>query len=54
MPINAAVILYLLSLNGIASLLFGYLFWRHGLESAMVAHFCADIVLQVIAPALLG
>jgi len=48
----AAAILYVLSLNGVAALLFGYLFWRDGLESAMIAHFFADIML-VIAPAIL-
>jgi hypothetical protein len=52
MQIDATAILYVLSLNGIAALLFGYLFWRHGLESAMIAHFFADIVM-VIAPAIL-
>ena len=51
MQINAAVIVYVLSLNGLAALLFGYLFWRHGLESAMIGHFSADIVL-VIAQAI--
>jgi hypothetical protein len=52
MPVNATTILYILSLNGIGSLLFGYLFWRRGLESAMIAHFFADVVLHVIAPVL--
>ena len=52
MQIDAAAILYVLSLNGVAALLFGYLFWRDGLESAMIAHFFADIML-VIAPAIL-
>jgi len=35
------------------SLLFGYLFWRRGLESVMTAHFSADLVLHVIAPTVL-
>lgn len=51
MQINATTILYILSLNGVAALLFGYLFWKHGLESAMIAHFFADVVL-LVAPAL--
>ena len=50
MPINMATTLYIISLNGIGGLVFGYLFWRCGLESAMVAHFFADIVLGVIGP----
>jgi hypothetical protein len=28
----------------------GVLFWKYGLEHAMLAHFCADLVLHVIAP----
>lgn len=50
MPINAITITYILVLNGLASLLFGYLFLRRGLEFAMAAHFSADIVLHVVAP----
>jgi hypothetical protein len=52
MQINATAILYVLSLNGVAALLFGYLFWRHGLESAMIAHFFTDLAL-VLAPVIL-
>jgi hypothetical protein len=47
MPITPATTAYILSLNGIAALVFGYLYWR-GLGSAMLAHFSADIVLHVI------
>ncbi|MEY2606830.1 MAG: hypothetical protein QOH31_4663 [Verrucomicrobiota bacterium] len=53
MPITSMSIFYILSLNGIAAVVFGYLYWRRGLEAAMVAHFSADIVLHVIAPTLL-
>ncbi len=51
-PINAITLLYIMSLNGFASLLFGYLYWRRGLEAAMIAHFSGDLVLHVIAPQL--
>ncbi len=37
-------------LNGIGAIIFGWLYWRKGLESAMIAHFSADIVLHVIFP----
>jgi hypothetical protein len=37
-----------LVLNGIPGVVFGLLFWRRGLESAMVAHFSADVVLHVV------
>lgn len=49
MRIDATTILYLLLLNGIAGLLFGYLFWKNGLEWAMIAHWFADIVLLMAA-----
>jgi len=37
-------------LNGLGGLAFGWLYWKQGLESAMIAHFSADIVLHVITP----
>lgn len=37
-------------LNGIAGLFFGVLFLNYGLESAMIAHFCMDIVLHILLP----
>ena len=37
-----------LALNGIAAIPFGYLYWKRGLESAMIAHFCADFVIYVV------
>ena len=40
----------IISLNGIVALGFGYLYWKRGLESAMLAHFSADIVLHVLSP----
>jgi len=51
MPINTLTLSYVVSLNALAALLFGYLFFRRSLEFAMVAHFSADVVLHVIAPA---
>jgi len=39
-------------LNSVGGIIFGWLYWKKGLESAMVAHFSADIVLHVI-PALI-
>ncbi len=44
------IIVRTLLLNGIAGVIFGYLFWKRGLESAMLAHFSADIVIHVILP----
>jgi hypothetical protein len=37
-------------LNALVGLVTGTLFWKYGLEHAMLAHFCADLVLHVAAP----
>ena len=55
LPVTAAiiqltplVIVRAIVLNGLAGLVFGYLYWTRGLESAMLSHFSADIVLHVL------
>jgi hypothetical protein len=53
MHITPTVVLLALVLNGIAAVPFGYLYWKRGLESAMIAHFCADFVIYVVGPAFL-
>jgi len=53
-PLTAIVVLRTLVLNGVAGLAFGWLYWRRGLEAAMCAHFCADLVLHVASPLLAG
>jgi hypothetical protein len=40
-------------LNGIGGVMFGWLYWKKGLEYAIVAHFTTDIVLHVILTALI-
>ena len=52
LPLNALVIARAIVLNGIAGVAFGWLYWRRGLESAMIAHFSTDVVLHVILVAL--
>ena len=47
-PLTTLVILRAIILNGLGGVIFGYLYMKRGLESAMVAHFSADIVLHVI------
>lgn len=37
-------------LNGVGGMVFGWLYWKKGLESAIVAHFSADIILHVFFP----
>jgi membrane protease YdiL (CAAX protease family) len=41
---DAAVVAFVIGVNTAFGLLFGYLFWRHGLESAMIAHALAHAV----------
>jgi membrane protease YdiL (CAAX protease family) len=49
-PISAILVVRTVSLNAVGGVAFGWLYWRRGLVSAMLAHFCADIVLLVILP----
>jgi membrane protease YdiL (CAAX protease family) len=42
--LDAAVVAFVIGVNTAFGLLFGYLFWRHGLESAMIAHALAHAV----------
>ena len=42
------IVLRALLLNGLGGIVFGWLFWKRGLLSAIIAHFSADIVLHVL------
>lgn len=42
--LTAYIVLFVVGANAIFGLLFGYLYWRHGLEAAMIAHFTAHVV----------
>lgn len=46
--ITQLVILRAIMLNGIVGIACGFLYFKHGLESAMLSHFTADIVLHVL------
>lgn len=52
MPPTAMVILRVITLNAVGGVVFGFLYLKKGLESAMAAHFCADIIIHVVLPAL--
>jgi membrane protease YdiL (CAAX protease family) len=41
-------------LNGIGGVVFGWLYWKNGLESAMISHFTADVFLLTLLPLLLN
>lgn len=47
------VIVRALVLNGIGGLVFGWLYWKKGLEGAMIAHFSTDIIIYVCLPTIL-
>jgi membrane protease YdiL (CAAX protease family) len=47
-PPTAVVIGRILLLNGLAGMVFGWLYWRRGLEYAMLAHGAADLVVHGI------
>lgn len=48
LPLTPLVLARTLVLNGIGGIVFGWLYWKRGLESAIIAHFAADIVLHVV------
>jgi hypothetical protein len=43
-----------LTTNGIGGIVLGVLYWSRGLESAVIAHFSADITLHLIVPSILS
>jgi len=48
LPLTPLVITRAIILNGLLDVAFGYLYMTRGLESAMISHFSADIVLHVL------
>ncbi|MCY7355147.1 MAG: CPBP family intramembrane metalloprotease [Lysobacter sp.] len=50
--LSEIVVFRTIVLNAIGGLVFGWLYWRRGIEMAMLGHFSADIVLHVLAPLL--
>ena len=47
-PITPLVVLRAVVLNGLIGVAAGYLYFTRGLESAMISHFSADIILHVL------
>ena len=48
--LTGVVVIRAIVLNGVGGIIFGLLYCKKGLESAMIAHFTADIVLHIITP----
>lgn len=51
--LSPLVVFRTVALNAVAAVVFGWLYWRRGIEMAMLGHFSADIVVHVIAPLVL-
>jgi membrane protease YdiL (CAAX protease family) len=49
-PLTPLITTRIIVLNGIGGIVFGYLYWKKGIESAMIAHFSGDIILHAILP----
>ena len=47
-PLDGFVIARAIVLNGLGGVALGYLYFTRGLESAMIAHFSADIIMHVV------
>jgi len=47
-PLTTLVVIRIVLLNALGGIIFGWLYQTRGLESAMIAHFAADIVLHVL------
>ena len=52
-PFSMTVLAREVLLNGIYGTLFGYLYWKHGLESSMLSHFTSDLLVHFVLPAIL-
>jgi hypothetical protein len=49
-PIDAIGVIRIIIHNGVPGVVYGWLFWTFGLESAMLAHASADVVIKVLFP----
>ena len=47
-PLTPLVITRTVVMNGLLGIILGWLYWKRGLEAAMISHFSADIVLHVL------
>ncbi len=47
LPLTPLVVTRAIVLNGLAGVAFGWLYWRRGLEAAMVSHGSANLILHV-------
>jgi hypothetical protein len=45
-PLDGIVVARVLALNTLGGIVFGVVYWRWGLEHAILCHFCADVILH--------
>jgi hypothetical protein len=50
LPLTPLVVTRTLVLNGLAGVAFGWLYWRRGLEAAMVCHGAANLIVHAALP----
>lgn len=50
LPITPLIIARAIVLNSVGGLMFGWLFWTIGFESAVLAHFFADLIMYTLIP----
>jgi membrane protease YdiL (CAAX protease family) len=50
LPLMAGLVIRAVLGNGLLALTFGWLYWKFGLESAMLTHFILDVLLYVFLP----
>jgi membrane protease YdiL (CAAX protease family) len=51
---TAVLVTVVLVLNGLGGLLLGQVYWRWGIEAAILCHFAGDMMIQSIGPRLVG
>jgi hypothetical protein len=47
---SAGLLIYILIGNTFGGIIFGWLFWKKGLESAFIAHICAHVIMLIAEP----
>ncbi|MEO5560484.1 MAG: CPBP family intramembrane glutamic endopeptidase [Dokdonella sp.] len=53
-PLTTSIVTRVIVYNALGGLVFGWLYWKRGLEHAMLAHFCADLAVHAAAPLAMG
>jgi len=51
---SSAAIVRSMVINSVGGLVYGWMYWKKGLESAMLTHFSTDVVLHVLVPLGIG